>query len=80
MLQLTKTQKMKLTHFYFPSSHDIHNIYINDNYLAHEQLPSPVSVTGGASRVIKWNPTPKMINEMTTPANDKYATSVFHPT
>lgn len=38
-----------------------------NNYLAHEQLPSPVTVTGGASRVIKWNPTPKMINEMTTP-------------
>jgi len=38
-----------------------------NNYLAHKQLLSPGSVTGGASSVIKWNPTPKMINAMTTP-------------
>lgn len=42
-----------------------------DTYFAHEQVLSTVSVTGGASRVIKWNPTPKITNEMTTPTKEQ---------
>jgi len=42
-------------------------IWQRDTYFADGQLLSPGNSTGGASSVIKWNPTPKVTNEMTTP-------------
>lgn len=43
------------------------------------QLLSPGDVTSGASRVIKWNATPKVTNEMTTPIKEEMCyNSILH--